>query len=77
MGTIYANFFWHYSWLGIVASLLLFAALVVSHVKGSATLYDVIYYGSIWMLIAWFGAALMAMETCFALYWGDLNGEHW
>jgi hypothetical protein len=77
VGTVYANFFWHYSWLGIAVGSLLFTALVASHVKGSSTLYDVIYHGSLWLLVAWFGAASMAMETCFFLYWTDPHGEHW
>jgi hypothetical protein len=77
LGTIYANFFWDYSWVGIVVSILLFAALVAGHVKESSMLYDVTYFSSIWLLIAWFGAALISMETCFAWHWNCVHGEHW
>jgi hypothetical protein len=77
VGTLYANFYWDYSWLGIAASVLLFGMLVAWHVRKSERLYEVTYYIGIWLLVAWFGVALVAMESCFGSYWSDPRGEHW
>jgi hypothetical protein len=76
IGPSISHFYWHYSWIGILAAVLLSVTLVVSHRMKRGALYDVTYHFGIWLLVVWFGVALVAMELAF-MPWVDPNGLHY
>jgi uncharacterized membrane protein YoaK (UPF0700 family) len=68
--------FWDYSWIGIVAAALLVAMLVIVHIKKLGRIYETVFYFSLWLLVVWIGAAMIAMELAF-VPWTDLRGGHY
>jgi hypothetical protein len=68
--------FWDYSWVGIAAAGLLNVLLIVSHIRRLGAIYETTFYFSLWLLVVWFGAALIAMELVF-VPWTDLRGSHY
>jgi hypothetical protein len=75
IGGYLANFYWHYSWVGIIVSGILSCLLVWLRFKKSLFVAEVVYYFGIWMLVVWCGIALVAMEQPF-VPWLDLRGAH-
>jgi len=68
--------FWDYSWIRIVAAALLVAMLVIVHIKKLGRIYETVFYFSLWLLVVWIGAAMIAMELAF-VPWTDLRGGHY
>ena len=61
-GGYLANFYWQFSWTGIVVACALSLILLISKIKKGPMLFEVVYYFGIWMLVVWVGVALIAME---------------
>ena len=74
-GAAISNIVWDFSWVGIAVALVLAGLLVVSHVRKLDGLYAATYYLGLWLLVVWFGIALIAMEVSF-IGWLDPRGQH-
>ena len=75
-GAAISNLYWNFSWIGIAVGGALAGLLVVSHAKRLERLYEATYYFGWWLLVVWFGAALLAMEVSF-IPWFDPRGDHY
>ena len=69
-GVVISNFYWEFSWIGIVVGALLTAVLIICHVKKRHSLYEATFYFGMWLLIVWFGFSLSANEASFLGYSG-------
>ena len=73
VGSNISNFYWDFPWIGIGFATILSVILSAAHIRKHDALYNATYCFSIWLLVVWFGVALIAME----LPWGDLHGYHY
>jgi hypothetical protein len=75
VGPVISHIYWNYSWVGIAVAAMLTGILVFSHIKKRSILYETTFYFGVWLLVVWFGFALVATDIAF-LGWGDLRGRH-
>jgi hypothetical protein len=68
-GARISHLYWDYSWVGIIVAVLLAGTLVLFHIRKLHALYDSAFYLGMWLLVPWFGGALVALNVSFVGWW--------